>query len=118
MELNGMTSVSTITAICYLIAQIIKATIIIENKWIPIICMLLGGILGVLGMIFITDFPASDLMSAIAVGITSGGAATSINHALPLLSIGLILRVQDNTAQARKKVCAVFLFVIWVSWIV
>ena len=45
----GITGIAAITVICYLVAQLIKATSL-DNKWLPVICGILGGGLGVLGM--------------------------------------------------------------------
>ena len=53
----GIASVATITVICYLVGQAVKASGL-DNKWIPIICGIVGGILGVLAMRFMADFPA------------------------------------------------------------
>ena len=44
-----------------------------------------GGALGVLGMYTMADFPASDLLSAAAVGISSGLAATGANEAIKIV---------------------------------
>lgn len=76
----GMASVAAITVICYLIAQVVKATSL-DNKWLPVICGLCGGALGGLALYFpVADFPASDPMTAVAVGIVSGLAATGANQ--------------------------------------
>ena len=75
----GIAGVTTITVICYLVAAGIKATPL-DNKWLPLICGGLGGGLGVAGMFVMPDFPAQDIMSAIAVGIVSGLAATGVNQ--------------------------------------
>jgi len=45
-----------------------------------------GGLLGVVGMLTITDFPASDILNAVAIGITSGLAATGANQVVKQLS--------------------------------
>lgn len=39
-----------------------------------------GGILGVVGMYVIPNFPATDVLDAIAVGIVSGLASTGVNQ--------------------------------------
>ena len=83
----GIAGVAVITVICYLIGQAVKATAI-ENKWIPIIVGASGGVLGVVGMMVMADFPATDYLTAIAVGIVSGLAATGINQAVKQLSKG------------------------------
>ena len=71
--------VAAITIICYLFAEGIKATKL-DNKWIPVLVGLLGGILGVVGMFVMPEFPAGDVITAIAVGIVSGLAATGANQ--------------------------------------
>ena len=75
----GIAGVAVITVICYLIGQAVKATAI-ENKWIPIIVGASGGVLGVVGMMVMADFPATDYLTAIAVGILSGLAAVGVNQ--------------------------------------
>ena len=49
-------------------------------KWIPIIVGVSGAVLGVAGMWLIPDFPASDYINALAVGIVSGLASTGLNQ--------------------------------------
>lgn len=68
-----------ITVICYLVAEGIKATKL-DNKWLPIICGSLGGVLGVVAMYVIADFPGHDILNAIAIGIVSGLAATGAHQ--------------------------------------
>ena len=80
MELTGIGSVAAITVICYLAGVDVKATPFDNNGLIPIVCGLLGGILGVVGMLFMPDFPANDFLTAAAVGIVSGLAATGANQ--------------------------------------
>ena len=80
MELTGIGSVAAITVICYLAGVVVKATPFDNNGLIPIVCGLLGGILGVVGMLFMPDFPADDFLTAAAVGIVSGLAATGANQ--------------------------------------
>ena len=81
----GIASVAGITVICYLAAQAVKATIL-DNKWLPVICGVLGGILGVVGLYWIPEYPAQDIITAIAVGIMSGLAATGVNQVYKQLS--------------------------------
>jgi len=75
----GIASVAGITVICYLIGQIIKATGL-DNKWIPCIVGVAGGALGIAGLYLMADFPATEPVTAIAVGIVSGLAATGANQ--------------------------------------
>ena len=81
----GIASVAGITVICYLAAQAEKATNL-DNKWLPVICGVLGGILGVVGLYWIPEYPAQDIITAIAVGIMSGLAATGVNQVYKQLS--------------------------------
>lgn len=75
----GIAGVAVITIICYLIGQVVKASGV-DNKWIPIVVGVAGGILGVVGVHVMPDFPAQDYLTAIAVGIVSGLAATGVNQ--------------------------------------
>ena len=85
LEFMGIASVAAITVICFLIAEAIKATPL-DNKWLPVICGFLGGCLGIAGMYLMSDFPAHDILTAIAVGIVSGLAATGVHQIYKQLS--------------------------------
>lgn len=77
----GIASVAAITVICYLIGLMVKAVPNINDKYIPIACGLAGAVLGMAGLyLSLPDFPASDPLTALAVGIVSGLAATGINQ--------------------------------------
>ena len=78
----GMVSVAAITVICYLVGMVVKAVPHMEDKYIPIACGLCGAVLGPVGLYLGLDgFPSTDYMTAVAVGIVSGLAATGINQA-------------------------------------
>ena len=81
----GIVGVAVISVICFLIGQFVKATPL-DNKWIPIIVGFCGGVLGVVGMLVMQDFPATDPLTAIAVGIVSGLSATGVNQIFKQLS--------------------------------
>ena len=49
MENLGFTAIPAITVICYLVAQVVKATEL-DNKWLPIICGAAGAVLGIAAM--------------------------------------------------------------------
>ena len=83
----GIAGVAAITVICFLIGQVVKASGL-DNKWIPITCGISGALLGVLGLFMMPDFPATDYITALAVGIVSGLAATGINQVYKQLSKG------------------------------
>lgn len=77
----GIAGVAVITVIAYLVGLAVKATAL-PNKWIPVICAAVGGALGVTGMFTMASFPATDVLSAIAVGIVSGLAATGLDQTM------------------------------------
>ena len=83
----GIAGVAVITVICFLVGQVVKATGL-DHKWIPIICGIVGAALGIAGMFIMPDFPAGDYLTAAAVGIVSGLAATGINQVYKQLSKG------------------------------
>ena len=85
MENLGIAGVAAITVICALVGQIVKATKL-DNKWIPIIVGIAGLLLGIAGMRIMPDFPADDILSAMAVGIVSGLGATGIHQAVKQMS--------------------------------
>ena len=80
MENFGIASVAAITLICYMVGIAAKNIGWLNDKWIPTICGVLGAILGIPAMLIMPDFPATDYITAIAVGIASGLAATGVNQ--------------------------------------
>lgn len=75
----GITQVAAITVICYLIGVTCKAIGGID-KFIPCIVGASGGILGVVAMFVMPEFIATDVLSAIAVGIVSGLGSTGAHQ--------------------------------------
>ena len=76
----GITSVVAITVITYLIGMGCKACDRLDNKFIPFICGFVGAVLGVIAMQTMPDFPAKDVLNAVAIGIVSGLASTGANQ--------------------------------------
>lgn len=83
----GLAAIPAITVICYLIGMICKASNL-DNKWIPCIMGILGAALGVAAMLVMQDFPATDYIGAVAIGIVSGLAATGVNQVVAQLRKG------------------------------
>lgn len=81
----GIAGVAAITVVSYLIGAIVKASNL-KNKWIPIICAGSGLVMGIAGMFIMPDFPANDYITAAAVGIVSGWAATGLDQTISKLS--------------------------------
>lgn len=76
-------SCAAITVICYGIAFAIKKAEFIKDKWIPLILLVLGMILGALAFVIgMPSFPAQDIITAIAVGIYSSMTAIGINQVI------------------------------------
>lgn len=80
MDITSVSTVVAIVVITYLIGLAAKAISSVKDNYIPIIVGVAGGILGVVGMYVIADFPANDVLNAIAVGIVSGLASTGVNQ--------------------------------------
>ena len=83
MDINsfGIASVAAITVICLLAGLAVKLVPNINDRAIPVLCGLCGGVLGILWFVFgFPDFPAGDPITAAAVGIVSGLAATGVNQ--------------------------------------
>ena len=76
----GIGAVVAITVITYLIGMGCKAWERLDNKFIPVICGFVGAVLGVVAMQTMPDFPAKDVINALAVGIVSGLASTGANQ--------------------------------------
>lgn len=82
MDIMQIGTVLAITIIAYLVGYGAKLIPKIKDEAIPVIVGVCGGILGVLGMFVMPDFPARDILNAIAIGIVSGLASTGVNQVL------------------------------------
>ena len=87
MEFLGIAGIPVITVISFLVAQAIKATPLNE-KWLPVICGCVGGVLGVVAMFTMPEFPAHDVLTALAYGIVSGLGATGAHQVYKQLKEG------------------------------
>lgn len=86
MDILGIAAIPVITVICYGVAEVIKATAL-DNKWLPAICIILGAILGVVALYVAPGVtPATDVLTALAIGIVSGGFATSVHQTIKQLT--------------------------------
>ena len=75
----GIAAIPVITVIVFLAVEAVKATPL-DNKWMPVIAGGFGGILGVVAMYVMPEYPGKDILTAIAVGIESGLAATGAHQ--------------------------------------
>ena len=88
MDISTMGTVLAIVVITYLLGLAAKVSSKIKDESIPVIVGVAGGILGVVGMYVMPDFPAKDILNAIAVGIVSGLASTGVNQAVKQIKKG------------------------------
>lgn len=80
MDITQMGTVLAIVVIAYLVGLGAKLISAIPDEAIPVIVGVAGGILGVVGMYIMPDFPAKDVLNAVAIGIVSGLASTGVNQ--------------------------------------
>lgn len=81
VDITQMGTVLAIVVITFLIGMAAKASTKVKDELIPVIVGIAGGVLGVVGMYVIPDFPANDVLNAVAVGIISGLASTGVHQA-------------------------------------
>ena len=83
IENLGIASVAAVTVICYLIGMACKAADFVDDRFIPIIVGLSGAVLGVVAYVTkMPEFADFHIVTAIAVGIVSGLAATGWNQVI------------------------------------
>ena len=80
MDIMQTGTVLAIVVMTYLIGAAAKLIPHIKDEYIPVIVGAAGGVLGVAGMYLMPDFPAQDIMNAIAIGIVSGLSSTGVNQ--------------------------------------
>ena len=80
MDITSVSTVVAIVVITYLIGYASKQIPQVKDNYIPIIVGIAGAILGVIGMYVIPNYPANDILNAIAVGIVSGLSSTGVNQ--------------------------------------
>lgn len=73
--------VMAIVVICYLIGMGLKAWDKFDDRKIPVLMGVCGAILGIVAYFVAPDLlPANDPITALAIGIFSGLAATGVNQ--------------------------------------
>lgn len=80
MDIMQIGTVTAIVVICYLVGMAAKAIKKVKDELIPVIVGVAGGVLGVVGCYVMPEFPANDVMNALAIGIVSGLASTGVNQ--------------------------------------
>lgn len=80
MDISQVGTVVAIVAITYLIGLGAKNIAAVKDEVIPVIVGICGGILGIVGIKVMPDFPANNILDAISIGIVSGLASTGVNQ--------------------------------------
>ena len=86
MDDFGFVPVAAITVLSFLVGLTWKKADRLNDKWIPTICGAVGLVLGVVGRTVIDGFPATDPITAAAIGVVSGLAATGAHQIYKQLS--------------------------------
>ena len=79
MEYANIATVGSIAVIAFL-AGLAWQKSPLNDKWIPVLCGVLGAVLGVVGMLSMPNYPAMNYIDAVAVGILSGLSATGVHQ--------------------------------------
>lgn len=88
MDFSMISTVLSITVLCYLAGMVCKLWPAFKDEWIPAVVGCLGCAFGVAGMYVIPEFPANNVMDAMAVGIASGLASTGTHQIVKQLISG------------------------------
>lgn len=79
--METVTAIPAITILCMLAAQGYKVFMPTDNKHIPLLCGVVGLLLGVVAFVWMPGYiPAENVLVAAAIGAVSGWAATGINQ--------------------------------------
>ena len=89
--MENIIAIPAITVLCYVGAELLKAFVLSEDRYknIPVLCALLGVILGVVSHLWLPGYiPAENVIAASAVGAVSGWAATGVNQVIKQMGGG------------------------------
>lgn len=84
----GFVPVAAIVVLAFLVGYAWKTASKLNDKWIPVVCGCVGLILGIVGRNVIDGFPATDPITAAAIGVCSGLAATGAHQIYKQLTKG------------------------------
>lgn len=79
IENLGIAGIPVITVIVFLAVEAVKATSL-DNKWLPVIAGAFGAVLGIVAKFIMPEFSGKDYLTATAIGIVSGLAATGAHQ--------------------------------------
>ena len=84
----GFVPVAAIVVLAFLVGYAWKTASKLNDKWIPVVCGCVGLILGIVGRNVIDGFPATDPITAAAIGVCSGLSATGVHQIYKQLTKG------------------------------
>lgn len=77
----GIAGVVTITVLVAVLTEGVKASGLLDSKWLPVISGVCGLILGLVAFFtHVKDFPGVDWLTSAAIGAVSGFAATGAHQ--------------------------------------
>ena len=77
--LNGIATVPAITAICFLAGAAVKG-LKVKDEIIPVAVGAVGAALGAVALRAMPNFPATNIIDAVAIGAVSGLASTGLHQ--------------------------------------
>lgn len=86
MDMTTIGSVGSIVVVSYLVGMAAKTLPMIKDELIPVLVGVTGGVLGVVGMYVMPEFPAQDILNAVAIGVVSGLSSTGANQVVKQLT--------------------------------
>lgn len=75
----NLPQIAAIVLIAFFIGEVVKRTPL-DDKWIPVICGFVGGVLGIVGRTVIPELANTNWIDALAIGIASGLSATGAHQ--------------------------------------
>jgi hypothetical protein len=81
MNFGDFAAIPVIAIFCYFVGMIVKNLMSTDNKWIPVICGMVGMVVAIgaarAGLPFMPD---TDVFTAAVLGIVSGLSAVGVNQ--------------------------------------
>ena len=86
MDFMGFGAVASVAVIVEVIALVYKNLTSADNKWLPVVCLVSGAVLGLVAWwAYPAVYPAADVFTAVAIGIASGAVPVAGNEAISQL---------------------------------
>ncbi len=73
------TSIPIITGVCLALGKALKASPL-DSRWIPLLCLVAGAAIGVLGYFFVPELHSGNIFTALFMGVSGGTAATGVHQ--------------------------------------